>query len=288
MLKREGNFPLFFYFVHIKTMISKAKKLDQFYTSPKIAKTCLDWLYEKVPGVKRGLFIEPSAGTGNFSNLLKNVKAFDIHPKSEGILKKDFLKTSKKNLDTNPSKTCVIGNPPFGKNSSLAIKFFNHASLFADTIAFIVPRTFKKESVHQKLNNQFWLVFSKDLPKNSFIFQDSAYDVPCCFQIWIKKDKVRRKKSIESSNLFDFVKKDQADIAVRRVGGRTGKAILDPSLCSESSHYFLKIKEPNLSKNRLFDLINSLDFQKEANSTAGVRSISKQEFLKKVKTLSNI
>ena len=37
--------------------------------------------------------------------------------------------------------------PPFGKVSSLAIRFFNKCAQFSDVIAFIIPRTFNKVSV---------------------------------------------------------------------------------------------------------------------------------------------
>ncbi len=272
----------------MKISDAKARSLDQFYTNPKIASLCFSWLKKEIPISRRQFFLEPSAGDGSFLSLLDSNKSvgLDLHPKKEGILKKDFLKSSPdKVFPFSKNKSVAIGNPPFGKNSSLAIKFFNHATVFADTIAFVVPRTFKKESVHQKLNRNYWLVFSKDLPKKSFLFQGIPYDVPCCFQIWVKKEEQRKDSVEKPSSIFDFVKKEESDIAVRRVGGRTGKAILDPRPCSKSSHYFLKIKDSSLTPENLVELINTLDFSKEATSTAGVKSISKGEFLRKTKAL---
>ena len=56
-------------------------------------------------------------------------------------------------------KSCLtIGNPPFGKNSSLAISFFNKAAEFSDIIAFILPQTFSKDSVKNRLNLSFFLI----------------------------------------------------------------------------------------------------------------------------------
>ena len=55
-----------------------------------------------------------------------------------------------------------LGNPPFGKNCSLAIKFFNKAAEFADLIAFIIPRTFKRISIQNKLNLNFSFILFLD------------------------------------------------------------------------------------------------------------------------------
>ena len=255
----------------------KSKLLDQFYTNPAIAEQCLKWLQENVDESKRKYFLEPSAGTGSFSNLVSPVFAFDLNPKAPNVKRKDFLTLKK--LPSLQSETTVLGNPPFGKNSSLAIKFFNHAAQFGEVIAFIVPRTFKKKSTEGRLNPYFKKVFDKDLPKKSFIFNGEAYDVPCCFQIWVKTQTPRKKEKPLESKVLIFTTKKEADIAVRRVGGRTGKAMENVKDCSESSHYFLKVVKGD--KKKVVEELNNLDFSKEANSTAGVRSLSKQEFLKK-------
>lgn len=80
------------------------------------------------------IHLEPSAGTGSFYNIMdKNKKlGLDIEPKTKDIHKIDFF-------DYKPEKDkkyLVIGNPPFGKISSLAVKFFNKSAEFADCIAF--------------------------------------------------------------------------------------------------------------------------------------------------------
>ena len=56
----------------------------------------------------------------------KNKIAYDIEPKFSETICYDFLETEPL-LDR--GKILVVGNPPFGKNSSLAVKFFNHASI---------------------------------------------------------------------------------------------------------------------------------------------------------------
>lgn len=262
----------------------KSKLLDQFYTNPEIAKMCINLLQETLKS-KDTVYVEPAAGTGSFSSMVKKCISVDIDPKVKGMIKGDFLKLSKEDIvpKAKSKDVCFIGNPPFGKNSSLAIKFFNHASHMGDVIAFILPKTFRKESVHAKLNKNFWLIKDIDLPKNSFIHNDSAHDTPCCFQIWKRKKEIRKMNIKKTTELFDFVKKSEADFAVRRVGGRSGKVIEDFNHCAEVSHYFLKVKKGTVKE--LIAKIDSIDMKDTVNSTAGVRSLSKSELIQLVESV---
>ena len=102
------------------------------------------------------------------------------------------------------------------------------------------------------------------LPKDSFIFEDDAYDVPCVFQIWERRDEKREKiKTNIKSKYFEFVKKDDADFAMRRVGGLAGKVIIDFYDYKEPSHYYIK------SSIDIEDLIDVLeDNYKDLNDIA--------------------
>ena len=62
----------------------------------------------------------------------------------------------------------VIGNPPYGKNSSLAVKFLNKASELSDTVHMILPRTFRKPSVINRINPNLHLVSDKDVDDSAF------------------------------------------------------------------------------------------------------------------------
>lgn len=111
----------------------------------------------------------------------------------------------------------------------MTIQFFNHAAKFANTIAFILPRSFRKISIKNKLDLSFWLTKEIEVQKNSFLLQGQEYDVPCIFQVW-KKRKEKREKIIfpMRSEYFSFVKtKEDADFRIQRVGGNAGKAFLD-------------------------------------------------------------
>lgn len=264
------------------TIYVKKSTLDQFYTHPDIAKLCLDKLDEDCPDLGNDRYVEPSAGNGSFYNFLPDGRriGIDLEPKCDGVIEHDYL-TYK--LPESKQVTKVVGNPPFGKIAALAIKFFNKAaSDGADSISFIIPKTFRKISVQKKLDKNFILLSDIDLPKNAFILNGEPYDVPCCFQTWIRSYTVRVDIEFPVENQYiEFCKKENADLVVRRVGGRSGKASNYVELANKNSNYFIRILDKRYSLEKYIDMINTIDFSDIVNSTAGVRSLSKPELIKK-------
>ena len=259
--------------------------LDQFYTQPPIAELCIAFLNRYMRHHRtRYFYIEPSAGDGVFFNLLPKDHRFgiDIDPKSEGIYKCDFFLYK----HSGPRRVIVVGNPPFGKNSSLAVKFFNHAASFpeVDFIAFIVPKTFRKVSIQNRLSMDFHLVDELDLPDESFLKDGNPFKVPCIFQVWKRMPIPRTSFSVNLNNdWFDFVKKhEQPDLAVRRVGFNAGACKADLGPCKSTTFYFLRLK-PTMNKTNFYVYLNALKdnqkFLSVIGNTAGPRSLSKGEFL---------
>lgn len=184
------------------------RRLDKFYTKESVVKVCLSCL----DLAQYSWILEPSAGAGAFLDYLPPEKSIGIdlrpEPQRKDIIKMDFF-TSRPYSDG----TClVVGNPPFGKNCSLAIKFFNHAACFADKIAFILPRTFRKVSVINCLDDNFHLTKEVVLGDNSFFLPDNNldYDVPCIFQVWEKREEKRKtiEKKLEHPD-FNFLTEDK-------------------------------------------------------------------------------
>lgn len=174
------------------------KLKDQFYTKPQVAEDCYKIFQKISKNIKINLqqytFIEPSAGCGCFYQLLPKKRriGIDIDPKklegveNKGIIKSDYLDWYPKN---EKKKYIVIGNPPFGHRSNIAINFFNHATEMADIIAFIVPNQFKKYSVHSRLNESFSLIGNYKIGENSFYTPDGKdFTIRCMFQIWTSKN----------------------------------------------------------------------------------------------------
>lgn len=258
--------------------MKESKELDQFYTNPEIAKKLFNKLKSNY-NLDLFLLIEPSAGNGAFSDLFnQEFIALDLSPKKSYIKKQNFFEFDIKKYSTNKN-VFTIGNPPFGKNSSLAIKFLNKSAEYSSFVAFVLPKTFKKDSIKNKIDLSMHLVYEEDLPKNSFVFNEKKYDVPCVFQIWEKKETNRIKvKNKTTTNLFDFCKKEDADIAIRRVGGLSGKVLEEFEEYQPSSHYFLKIKK---DKEKIINKLKQCYplFQELAKNTAGNPSLSKTELI---------
>lgn len=261
------------------------KSLDKFYTNKDIFLPIFEEFFKKGFQKKysKYVFIEPASGNGSLVDILtekkfSNILAFDLYPEREDIVEQDFFELNIKKY-TKSKNIITFMNPPFGKCCSMAIKFFNKSSIFSKEIWQIVPKTFKKKSVQDKLNVNFHLVFEKDLPKNSFILDDNIYDVPCCFQVWVQKEESRKIiKNKTTSKYFKFVDKDDATHAIRRVGGKSGQ-LLEGLKHSKSSTYFIKVLD-----NNILQILPNIEIKNIINSTAGVRSISKHELINCIET----
>jgi len=183
---------------------------DQFYTKSEIAKECLDKLSEIVNFDLFDTIIEPSSGKGVFFNLLPVDKriGIDLEPKCEGVIQMDYL-----DFEPPPNKRiAVVGNPPFGINSRSAVRFFGHSARFAEVIAFIIPRTWKRISVQNRLSLDFELIFNMDLPMTPCCFTPKM-NAKCCFQIWVRTSQPRQKIRQESTHPdFEFLKMGPNDI----------------------------------------------------------------------------
>lgn len=253
--------------------IQQAENLDQFFTKKDLAIRYLNILKEYLiaNNIQQNRWLEPSAGSGSFFNLLpkEDRLGIDISPKIPEVIDSDFLKYNLIEKDY-----ITIGNPPFGKNSSLAIKFFNKCSLHSKVVAFIVPKTFKKHSVISKLDDNFHLELSEDVPDYGFELEGKSYNVPCVFQIWVKKDKKREKVIISRIHKdFIFCKKEEASFAIQRVGANAGRIKTDLKKIAIASHYFLKATD---EVKKIFEQIN---WNNVKYNTAGNPSISKIELV---------
>ena len=110
--------------------MNKSKELDQFYTNKELAENLYNYL-NNIFNLDDYFLIEPSAGEGAFSDLFHdNSLSLDIDPKQKYMFKEDFLTFELNKNIIESEDVFTIGNPPFGKNSSLAIKFFNKSAGF--------------------------------------------------------------------------------------------------------------------------------------------------------------
>jgi len=253
---------------------------DQYYTKSAVAKKCVDKIITSFSYSETYQWIEPSAGNGVFLNVLPssitNKIGIDLEPKGLNITQGDFLEWNPADV----TKRIIFGNPPFGRQGSLAKSFIKHASQYADIIAFILPRSFVKPSMSRAFPLKFHCIHSEDIEKNAFEVNSIEYDVPCVFQIWEKKDVDRILAIPIKENGFEYVKHGEPfHIAFKRVGGLAGKCY--PSTPTASAdynhqyHYFLKVEDKYIPyvKN-IIDKVNQHTFP---SNTVGPRSLSKSE-----------
>lgn len=261
-------------------------KLDQFYTNSNVAKECYKELSQIINLNDYDIHLEPSAGDGSFFKIMdiNRREGMDIEPKTDNITKLDFFDYVPKNDKT----YLVLGNPPFGKVSSLAVKFFNKSAKFSNCIAFIIPRTFKRVSIQNKLDLNFMLIYNKDLPTSPCCFTPKM-SAKCCFQIWKRTDKKRKKTVYDKTHKdFDFLKygeKDEnnqptppnnADFVIKAYGSNCGEInSKDLELLRPKSWHWIKSKiDVQILKNRFGQLDYSM-----SKDTVRQDSIGQQELI---------
>jgi hypothetical protein len=258
--------------------LGKKSENDKFYTKPEVARRLLN----KICLDDYDLFIEPSAGNGSFSKLFPGIVAMDIEPEDESITKFDFFDYTPYSISD--GKILVFGNPPFGQQNSLAIQFINHSAKWADAIAFILPRSFKKISVQNRVDLNFSLDGEYEIEDNSFLLNGESYSVPTVFQIWKRGPPRKKIKLPTTTDLFNFTTMDNADLRIQRVGGNAGKASLDLNY-SAQSNYFIKLN-CDYTPEEFVDFINDLDFP-SVSWAVGPKSLSKGEMIQIIEEKTN-
>lgn len=256
--------------------------IDKYYTKDIAVELCLNLVKKHIQITPDDLIVEPSAGNGSFiagiKSITSNYRFYDLEPDNDEIIKQDYLQYDYGNIKETYSKIHIIGNPPFGRQSSFAIKFIKKSCEFCDSVSFILPKSFKKDSLKKTFPLNFHLIFETDLPESSFLVDGVEHDVPCIFQIWEKKRTNRTvNEKLEPLN-FKFVEKtENPDISYRRVGVNAGTIDIKIDEKSIQSHYFIKFtngKSPTENIKKLSKITY------EFNNTVGPKSISKQELIK--------
>ena len=265
----------------------KRNIIDKYYTKEFVVELCLNNVKKYIQINTDDLIVEPSAGNGSFiagiKSLTSNFKFYDLEPDNDEIIKQDYLLYDYDIIKKNFSKIHIIGNPPFGRQSSFAIKFIKKSCEFCDSVSFILPKSFKKDSLKKTFPLKFHLIFEIDLPDKSFTVDSVEHDVPCIFQIWEKKTTNRVvTEKLEPLNFMFVEKTENPDISFRRVGVNAGVIDKKKDEKSIQSHYFIKFTNEKSTDDNISKLSTiTYDF----NNTVGPKSISKQELIFKFNPL---
>ena len=248
-------------------------KNDQFFTRPEVAEQFAEWVksHDFYKTVTRT--IEPAAGSQDLSRHFPGIEEYDLAPQHPGIQQADFLQSQHRHQ----LGFLVVMNPPFGKSSDLAIEFFNKATTFADYIAQIVPRTFRRTSVQNKLGMNFVLIDEYILPRGSFYLPSEGaarkYDVPAVAQIWARTATPRKPVTAQKPTGFQLTSNpSEALFAFRRKGRSAGEIITDNfSQANPNSFFFVKARP------EVLQAFQRVDWRQYGNDVMGARSISIQD-----------
>ena len=249
---------------------------EQFYTPLELARTLVGDVETVLGSLQGKIVLEPAGGTGSFveAALTKGVKeviSFDIEPLHEKVLLGNFLdqELTEQNLIT-------ISNPPFGRNNSLSIPFFNHAARVSDAICFIVPRSWRKWSVINRLDRNFALVADQDLDidymdSDGELISDKSR-LATCFQIWKRTETPRVPVKITDMGVIQKVSPELADVSMTIFGYGCGSIKQDFERVPNTTQLFLKLNHP-----QALSALRSVDFSRFFKSTAYTEALSFQE-----------
>lgn len=253
--------------------------LQKFYTKPEIARECCSRVQRHIKIDRNNdTIIEPSAGSGAFipyiNKLCNNTIFMDIKPEHLDVQKQNYLTY----IPSQYSNIHIIGNPPFGFKASTAIKFIKKSVQFCNSMSFILPLSFAKQSMQHSVPLQFHLIHSWILPENSFMHYGKEMHIPCVFQIWMRKNRLRKQQQSIQPIGYRFVKDPlQADAAIRRVGSKAGSVYTETlHKRNTNSHYFIKLREK-----KDISLIHDINIPNKHYVT-GPCSISKKDMIRQL------
>ena len=170
----------------------------------------------------------------------------------------------------------VIGNPPYGVGANDAIKFVNKSADFTDKIVMVLPRSFEKDSVQNKVRLDLKLVESVVLPEDTF-----PNGIRAVKQTWVKSDTLRKK--VEKPRVhedFEFLRYDErfdANVFIGEYGcGPSGRVKTENFTHYAKGHYFIRAKDQSV-----IDKLVSLGpkFREKAQDCNGRYHLSKGELI---------
>ena len=249
---------------------------EQYYTPASLAERLISEVEVLVPDLANRTVIEPAGGTGAFIQAAQNrgvskFLSFDIEPKHPLVKKANFLE---KRIAAENAIT--ISNPPFGRNNSLSIPFFNKAAEHSEYICFIVPRSWRKWSVINRLDRRFHLVADHDI-KIDYVDEtgqpiSKRTSLNTCFQIWQRRSVTRPLIKVEDKGLIARCTPEEADVALTIFGFGCGKVRTEFERRPNSTVMFLRVLHP-----KALEALKSVDFNRFSKNTAYTAALALPE-----------
>lgn len=249
---------------------------EQFYTPKDLALELVGRVEKTLGPLKGKTVLEPAGGTGSFIEAVidagaSKVISFDIEPLHPKVSKGSFL-----DQEIKETGVITISNPPFGRNNALSVPFFNHAAEFSDAICFIVPRSWRKWSVTNRLDRNFELALDVDLDID-YVDADgepisTKSRLATCFQVWKKTSSPRALVRIKDMGIVEKVTPAEADVSLTIFGYGCGKLKTKFQPVANTTQLFLKLVHP-----KALAALQSVDYSKFYRNTAYTEALSLQE-----------
>ncbi|MEY4411701.1 MAG: hypothetical protein RLZ69_1275, partial [Actinomycetota bacterium] len=143
----------------------------------------------------------------------------------------------------------------------------------SDFIAFIVPRSWRKWSVINRLDRSFKLVSDTDLQID---YVDaggkqlmSRKRLNTCFQIWQRSPELRPLYSVEDLGFITKTTPEAADVSLTIFGYGCGTVKTEFPRVANTTQMFLKLNDE-----RAMAALNSVDFSRFFKNTAYTEALS--------------
>jgi len=249
---------------------------EQYYTPGWVAEKCTQSMMEIVGNLAhQKKWLEPAGGTGTFIECIKSrgiqdIVSYDIEPHHPLVQKTtDFLKE-----DISHLRGClVLTNPPFGRLNQLSIPFFNKCAEVADYIGFLVPRSWRKWTITNRLSLNFQVVHDEVFHIN-FVTDDGKEiqggGIDVVFQVWKRQPEKRKKVQIEDRGYLLRVEREKSDIGITTFGYACGK-LIEPS-DKKTGTYYYKLQRP-----WVMQALREIDFKPFMKNSMMIPSISIME-----------
>jgi predicted RNA methylase len=246
---------------------------EQYYTPTALAERLVGEVATLVGDFGTRTVIEPAGGTGSFVEAAERagaarVLSVDIEPKHARVNLGDFLE-----VELPAHNAITISNPPFGRNNSLSIPFFNRAAEVSEYIAFIVPRSWRKWSVINRLDHRFHLVSDHDLTldylDDAGVSLSSRKLLATCFQVWQRRDELRARVVVTDNGFVAKCSPAEADVALTVFGFGCGTVRTEFDRQPNSTRMFLKLGHP-----RALEALQAVDFSRFFKNTAYTEALA--------------
>lgn len=153
---------------------------DAYFTPSTTSDFCVNILKDYQWVTQTTTTHEPCAGNGSLLKGLPGSVTFsDLHDHGIGATIENYLDAPPRSPDL------IFTNPPFGRAGSLALKFLQKAATETNRLAFILPASFRKVSMLDRIPKDFALVGDFPLPDQNYILPDgTTRKVLTTFQLW--------------------------------------------------------------------------------------------------------